>query len=350
MTLPIVEFHDLTHLPMSDRCQYGNSEKWAIPVEFISQAKRLGIELAIPRLSHAGKEVFAGIFYSMDKIPAAKVGALHNIIVLHQGTLDTCPDWANHLIEGRGSKGIKWALRYIQALGRVDWAHYRYGAHADAYFWFAKGHSTNRRSLVVLLHGGFWGRGVALDHMAPLGAHLAMHGFSVVNLEIRRGGDWAEGLNDVIAALARLHQSAGELSFDFDGLICVGHSSGAHLIYIALQRLRGIVKSKLLVSLGGILDLEAARQQASCRAAIDRVELLSRSSLLDPGCYSPVSPMLIVEGALDVTVPPLGRRSKLRQFSNHVKFIKAEDRDHMDLLKTEGLLWDNIVRVMREAV
>lgn len=349
MTNLFVEFHDCTDPRRSKGRPNGHSVVAKIPMNFRQQASEVGIDLIPPGSVYSDGQAFGAIFLAENAMPSANSSAEHKIVVLQESSQEVCPTWADHLIAGRGSKGIKWALRFLSALSRSSWTRHQYGSHPDNYFWFSKGHNISNCPLVVLMHGGFWGADVALDHMMPLGTHLAQLGYSVVNLEARRGGDWTDSLEDITGALALVSRGAESLGATSNQVICVGHSSGAHLLYMALQKLEIDMMPKLMVSLGGLLDLEAAKEQTTCLVAIEQVEGRSDAPLPDPQEFEPKCPMLVVQGANDTTVPMIGKRTSFRKGSRRVQFLTAKGRDHMDLLKVEGALWSELSDRMRNA-
>ena len=111
-----------------------------------------------------------------------------------------------------------------------------YGEHADQ---FAERFGDGPR-IAALLHGGFWRAryDCSLEH--GVARDLAERGWTVWNVEYRRGHGWAAMAADVRAALAK-HSPE----------VVIGHSAGGHLALWALAE--GLVGAA--VSQAGVNDL-----------------------------------------------------------------------------------------------
>jgi acetyl esterase/lipase len=91
--------------------------------------------------------------------------------------------------------------------------------------------------VVVLVHGGSWGRRYGRIVMRGLAGDLLRGGWAVWNIEYRRignGGGWPETFEDVAAAIDLL--AAINAPIDLDRVSLVGHSAGGHLALWAASR------------------------------------------------------------------------------------------------------------------
>jgi acetyl esterase/lipase len=84
------------------------------------------------------------------------------------------------------------------------------------------------RSLLVLLHGGFWRPAIDRTHAAPLAQALAEAGYLVAVPEYRRAG-FPETFDDIAAAIDLLATRRVELAGEELPIVLVGHSAGGHL-------------------------------------------------------------------------------------------------------------------------
>lgn len=163
--------------------------------------------------------------------------------------------------------------------------------------------------VVALLHGGFWRDRFDRGHLSPLAAALAAGtGRCVALVEYRRvgeGGGWPETFDDMAPALAALPGSRP--------VTLVGHSAGGQLALWAAARLPAAVDRTVVVS--PVADLAHAHELGIGDGAV--AELLGGrehvAGRLDETCplrqRAPVSPVVVLHGTEDVTVPvELSRR------------------------------------------
>ncbi|MEC4016438.1 alpha/beta hydrolase [Streptomyces sp. H27-D2] len=192
--------------------------------------------------------------------------------------------------------------------------------------------------LVVLLHGGAWRAPYDREHISPLAAHLAGHGFAVASVEYRRGADpstptpsggpplagrYPETLDDVAAAVdavpALALQALGPGVVDPRRVVLSGHSAGGHLALWAAARqelpedlpwhlavptpLRGVV------ALAPLADFESAVRLGVCGGAVQQFlggpeTGPARLRHVDPRALLPSgTATAIVHGRADIAVP-----------------------------------------------
>ncbi len=145
---------------------------------------------------------------------------------------------------------------------------HRYGPGAQQFgdlYLPTAGDGGRPRGTVVVIHGGFWQSGYALDLGALLGADLARRGWAAWNIEYRRlgdGGGWPATFADVAAAVDHLRELDG---VDPRSVITLGHSAGGQLAaWAASRRGTGLpggaprVRVTATVPQAGVLDLRTA--------------------------------------------------------------------------------------------
>ncbi|NHI16000.1 alpha/beta hydrolase family protein [Microbacterium excoecariae] len=159
-----------------------------------------------------------------------------------------------------------------------------------------------RRGSVVLVHGGFWRAAYDRTHLRPLAAALADRGWVVLVPEYLRvgqaGGGWPGSARDLERVTRR---AAGVCGVDLAAARLVGHSAGGHLALIVADAL-GV---EHVVSLGGVLDLQAAhRDRLSNDAAGAFVGRSGDMAQADPMCRAvPRAGVHVLHGADDREVP-----------------------------------------------
>jgi len=337
-----------------------------------TQATALGLDLGC-RPVRAGEDKIAAVdaviwHLSEEAAPVAEIGVCRVAVVVSEAAIEPATRPAigcnGHLIQGRGETGFKWALRFIAAQLAHRSVKFNYGPEPDQTGWLTQPRADRGAGglhpVAVLVHGGFWRDLVALDHMAPLSAYLAARGWVGCNLEYRRQRHWHESCQDILRALMQLPDHVARFGGDLSRVVLIGHSSGVQLLHGALaegqrQLNRRGIRARLMVSLAGLLDMAAAE---AAGLGADAVQELIRGSASVPRIYDPLAqnldtPMLLVHGAADHTVPPAQSRSYLaRQWQNGSvdRLMLVEDVDHMDLIKPELPHWPAIEHEMAGAV
>jgi acetyl esterase/lipase len=223
-----------------------------------------------------------------------------------------------------------------------------------------------RAGTVVLIHGGFWRARLSLAIMEGVAADLAARGWVVWSIEYRRvgnGGGFPETLLDVAAAIDHLavidtSDLAEPFSFDLSRVVAVGHSAGGHLATWAAGRhtegrdpagrqgwgedldaevpgRHPVVEVTGVVSLAGVLDLEAAAREAIGNGAAvafmdgDAERRPARYAAADPIKQIPIkAPVRCVHGRADFNVP-------FEQSLAYVEVAKSVGQD-AELLEIEG--------------
>ena len=145
------------------------------------------------------------------------------------------------------------------------------------------------RSVVVVIHGGFWRELRTAEITVPESEDLAARGFAVLNLEYRRvsdsegagDGGWPATGEDIVAGIRALHGTK------VSGLpvVLLGHSAGGQLAAWAA----GHVEVAGVVSQAGVLALtESARLGIGDGAAVN---FLGATPDEAPALYDQVDPL-----------------------------------------------------------
>ena len=211
--------------------------------------------------------------------------------------------------------------------------------------------------LVCLLHGGFWREPYGRDPMTPVAEDLARLGIAAWNIGYRRLGAPGVGWNEIASDVAAAVAYAATFRRHGDERPCLmvaGHSAGGQLALActsaASRVARGLpVRPELVVSLAGVLDLEAAARENLGRGAVDA--LLEGPPLMRGERYRDASPLrllphgsrtLLIHGTRDDAVPIAQSRAYLRAASDagdDVSLVEVEGAGHMDFLDTGSIAY-----------
>lgn len=253
-------------------------------------------------------------------------------------------------IYGRGIEGYHWALRHLHH--RAAWAPIiaHYGELGDQVLELRIPESLERPPLAVFVHGGFWRHMWTRDLMDGISVDLARRGIATANVEYRRsgaGGGWPGSADDVTAAV---HWLLERPELDADRSVVIGHSAGGHLAAVAVDRLALAGHSVTLVSLAGLLDIEAALADDLGNGAAH--QFLGGS---DPREASPLwmfdseFDALIVHGSQDTLVPPEQSRRFCAKH-RHARLLELPETGHFEILDPADPAWqqvaDEIVRLL----
>jgi len=162
--------------------------------------------------------------------------------------------------------------------------------------------STGTLPVIVLVHGGCWGKRYTAKPLGGIARALTEVGFAVWNIEYRRngnGGGFPQTLLDVAQAADLLRTVAEKYHFDLARVLTMGHSAGGQLAVWLAARSRLAPTSPVysptplavsgVVCLAGVIDLVAAVPQGLCG---DDLTLLMGGKPDDvPEHYHDASPM-----------------------------------------------------------
>ena len=221
--------------------------------------------------------------------------------------------------------------------------------------------------VVVLVHGGFWRSGFALDLMDGLAASVASAGWAAWNVEYRRvgaGGGYPETFDDVAAAID--HLADIDAPVDLDRVAFVGHSAGGHLAVWAASRTSldagtawadPRVSPRLAVAQAGVLDLvdcaETGLGGGACPDLLGGLpaDVPDRYARSSPVALVPAAaPVLAVHGTADGNVPlsqTEGYVAAAEAVGGSVRTRIVEGADHFDVIDPEHESWRVVLDGLR---
>lgn len=233
-------------------------------------------------------------------------------------------------------------------------------------------------TLVVVVHGGFWGAEWDRSHAGPLSEALADAGYVVATVEYRRagmpGGGWP-GTFDDLAAVADevpglVAAATGRVASPDAGPVLVGHSAGGHLALWLGSRHRLPGSSPWhrsrptplagVVSLAGMGDLvDAERRGLGGHAARGLLggapgEHPDRYAVASPVRWLPLGvPAVLVHGAADPAVPVACSRAYARRATgagDDVELLELDGLGHFELIDPLSAAWATVLSAVRRLV
>ena len=213
--------------------------------------------------------------------------------------------------------------------------------------------------VVMMIHGGFWRAKYDLAHAGTLCAALTAKGLATWNIEYRRvgnpGGGWPGTLQDMGMAFRFVPQIAKRYNLDSSRVVVMGHSAGGQLA-LALAAHEPAVKH--VVSLAGVLDLQAAYEQHLSDDAV--VGFMGGTPKAATDHYRDADPMelsipkattqWIIQGAGDDVVPPdfshrYAQTKKAR--GEDVHLLEVSQAGHYELIDPRTAAWGKVEGVVR---
>ncbi len=214
------------------------------------------------------------------------------------------------------------------------------------------------RTVVCLIHGGYWHGESDLSEMEPLVGDLVAAGIEVANIEYRMmgvGGGWPSSFFDLAAAMDALYLSG------ISRVVLVGHSLGGQLaLWLASVSARfnsssgifqdgGAVVVAGVATLAGITDLISFADRGLCGGAV-RIflggmpeEVPRRYVAASPLELLPLGiPALIVHGKKDCVVPiDMSRKfvQTAKSKGDSIETIEVDGEGHFDLLDPNAHSW-----------
>ncbi len=315
---------------------YGTTTLEELDDAVVSWGKGMGIEVVTFQSNHEGELIDAiqrpqldGIvlnaaaYTHTSRAIADAIGSVQTPVVeVHISNVKDREPWRAEsviadgcvrTIYGRGISGYRDAMRHLVNRSAAPFETIAYGSDPSQVGDLRRG----TKSLIVLLHGGFWRQEFERDTMESLAVDLTSRGFSTWNVEYRRigqGGGWPESGDDVLTALA----FTSNLEVDVDRVTVIGHSAGGYLaLWAAGTPGMGVSSVLALAPITSLIDLARSGEYGSTEAWV----------LLDGGAPESADPgsvsVVVAHGEADQLVP-------MRQSIN-----LADDLD-IDLTRTEG--------------
>lgn len=220
----------------------------------------------------------------------------------------------------------------------------RYGPHDDqrVEIFDATGLS---RGTAVLIHGGYWRAPFSATLMHPLVPEFTARGWTVANIEYRRGSDgWAALHEDLGTALAAV-RAAGVGAPDAPVAI-IGHSVGGQLALLADR------PGDAIVALAPVTDLVRGYQEGIGDAAVAEFFRASPEELSE--VYAAASPMLrlpprgdvlVVHGDDDARVPvahSLDYVDAARAAGAEIELFELAHLSHLDAIAPDAPHWGRV--------
>jgi acetyl esterase/lipase len=260
-------------------------------------------------------------------------------------------------IYGRGIEGYRWALRHLHFRAARAFETVAYGTDPDQVADLRLPYGPGRHPIAVLLHGGFWRDPWKRDLMDGLAVDLAARGIASWNVEYRRvgaGGGWPATLLDIAAAVDHLRRLE---TIDAERVALVGHSAGGFLALWAAARQRLTLGSvgaepevhpRLVVSLAGITDLEAAEEADLGAGAVTQF-LAGRFAEVP---YPPIGvKTVLAHGEQDTEVPAmfsLNYARAARASGDTVEVLTDPRAGHMTVVDDASALWKDVSKTLEE--
>jgi acetyl esterase/lipase len=223
---------------------------------------------------------------------------------------------------------------------------------------------AERMPVVVLVHGGSWGRDrVDRSAMEPLVPSLLERGWAVANVGYRgvedAGGGFPGTFEDVAAAMDALVGSSLDRPIDLARVATVGHSAGGHLALWLVSRHRlpadapgagppfGPVGA---VALAGVADLRLAATEGVLVDAVAGLlggppdQVPDRYAVASPAELVPIGvPVAMVHGTDDDVVPLANAQAYVaaaEAAGDPVELVVIEGSGHNDGLDPGHPAWD----------
>lgn len=119
------------------------------------------------------------------------------------------------------------------------------------------GESEDKKSALLLIHGGYWRNLFDREHMRPMAVALAKEGYTVALPEFRRvAGEPDVTLRDLAFAISTLEDTS---------LTLIGYSSGGHLALLLADKFAFVKK---VIGLAPVTDLVESQRLELGRGAV----------------------------------------------------------------------------------
>lgn len=223
---------------------------------------------------------------------------------------------------------------------------FSYGDHPDQHVTLV--HPERRPSLgtAILVHGGYWRQRITASVMQPMADDLLRSGWSVANVEYRRGPEhsWPIPSVDTAKAIALVRSTLRHQGRP-DTAILIGHSVGGQLVLL------NSVLATAVIGLAPVTD--AAKVHAEGLGDGAACEYFGDSPSGIPATYREASPILapppevptlIVHGANDDRVPlehtleyvfALNGKTRLDQMFH-------QQLDHFEIIDPQQHHWQDV--------
>ncbi|GAB23368.1 hypothetical protein GOPIP_044_00580 [Gordonia polyisoprenivorans NBRC 16320 = JCM 10675] len=228
-----------------------------------------------------------------------------------------------------------------------------------------------RIPLVILIHGGGWGKTIGAGSFNVFAATVADRGVAVLNVEYRRvgsGGGWPTTFSDVAAAVNDIPVVARDYPIiDARRSVVVGHSAGAQLaVWTATRDYRSVdalgvpvrYRPAVAMSIAGPLDM----RRAAALGDRNVVRVLGGPPQRVPRRYSAVDPIQNLDpqvpviglvGSLDTTVPAILTQDYVTAdtaVGGNARLIVFAGQTHSSIVSPSSRTFDRLVDEIVAAV
>lgn len=225
------------------------------------------------------------------------------------------------------------------------------------------------RTLVLVVHGGFWRAEYDRVHVRPMCEALASAGYTVASIEFRRtgqpGGGWPGTFDDVARAVDIVPDLLSRtLATTLRRVVLLGHSAGGHLVTWAASRpslpttspwYRADAGADLAVDLAGVCDLRLADALELDDHATRELlgggpdDVPDRFMAADPAVLTPAVPVVVVHGTEDQKVPIAVSRSFLKAMADagaDVRVVELAGVEHFGLIDPKSTAWPSVLEAV----
>ncbi|NNE27213.1 MAG: alpha/beta hydrolase [Saprospiraceae bacterium] len=232
--------------------------------------------------------------------------------------------------------------------------------------------STDKATVIMLIHGGCWLSQFDYTLMDSMALDLSERGYAVWNIEYRRtedpGGRWPGTFLDVASGLKFIEELSSQLPLKSDEIILSGHSAGGHLaLWLAAHQqldstldiyLDELPEIKGVVSLAGITDLETYTSPSGCGSNVVNLiggsvdEFPERYDIASPIKLLPLDvPQILINGEADNIVPLSHINPYLQQAKSQGEDIQLKiipNAGHFEVITPGSVAWSDIISSFEE--
>lgn len=228
--------------------------------------------------------------------------------------------------------------------------------------------ARDNRTLVLVVHGGFWRVEYDRMHVRPMAEALAARGYTAAAIEFRRtgqaGGGWPGTFDDVARAVDVVPLLVAEaLGTTLSKVVLLGHSAGGHLVTWAASRpslppsspwFRPDAGADLVVDLAGVCELRHAHTLGLDDHATRELlgggpdDVPDRFAVADPSVLRPGAPVVVLHGTEDQIVPVEVSRAYVKAMLDRgagslVRLVELRGLEHFGLIDPLSPAWPAVL-------
>ncbi|MGO2053058.1 hypothetical protein CIK76_15945 [Glutamicibacter sp. BW80] len=221
-----------------------------------------------------------------------------------------------------------------------------YGGHPDQRITLVHPQDQSSRGTAVLVHGGYWRQRITAAVMQPMLEDLLQAGWSVANVEYRRGPEhaWPMPSSDVAAAIRLVRSTLRDQGRE-QHVVLVGHSVGGQLALLNADLADSVVGLAPVTDAAKVFEEDLGDSAA--------IEYFRKSPVEIPGIYrqaspcaqpAPVVPVLLVHGRDDDRVPLEHTEQYIRSLGEIAQYTTMihPRLDHFGIIAPEQHHWDAV--------